>query len=140
MHHPALLHCLLMLMLLPCPPSCRGGTWLFKAPEQLSSPGWFGAADDDAAAAAQQAEPYVCDATDVWSLGALICSLAHNGVLRSTSGLPFTVPPDQVGCRLQYDYLLCVPHLLPSIFHTTDTLLPDSQMQYELVCITTLLH
>ncbi|KAJ9510773.1 hypothetical protein QJQ45_027602, partial [Haematococcus lacustris] len=69
----------------------RGGTWLYKAPEQLQGPGsgLFGAGGE-------REDPYVCQATDTWALGALICYMARNGTLRTSKGLPLGLQPHQV--------------------------------------------
>lgn len=72
----------------------RGGTWMFKAPEQLTGPCMPDfECDPDGIA---RRSPYVCRATDTFALGLLICYLAHGGDLKSRTGLPLGLDPSQV--------------------------------------------
>lgn len=73
----------------------RGGTWMFKAPEQLSGPCVLNAECDATIPSAKRA-PYVCRTTDMWALGTLICYMARGGALGSHAGLPFGIPESKV--------------------------------------------
>ncbi len=69
----------------------RGGTWMFKAPEQMTGPPGIALGGQE-----RSEHPHVELSTDVWALGAMICTLCNNGVLPSRSGLPLSVPSDKV--------------------------------------------
>jgi len=72
----------------------RGGTWLFKAPEQLAGPCALNV-ECEADGVARRT-PYVCRSSDTFALGLLICYLAQGGELAARAGLPLGVDESKV--------------------------------------------
>eukprot|EP00199_Chlamydomonas_sp_CCMP681_P000967 CAMPEP_0119107970 /NCGR_PEP_ID=MMETSP1180-20130426/12667_1 /TAXON_ID=3052 ORGANISM="Chlamydomonas cf sp, Strain CCMP681" /NCGR_SAMPLE_ID=MMETSP1180 /ASSEMBLY_ACC=CAM_ASM_000741 /LENGTH=516 /DNA_ID=CAMNT_0007093525 /DNA_START=261 /DNA_END=1812 /DNA_ORIENTATION=+ len=75
----------------------RGGTWPYKAPEQLTGPPPAMLPNADEVTGPMWREPPHVDLnTDLWSLGAVLCSMVHGGSLPSVAGLPLEVKYSQV--------------------------------------------